>query len=66
VSGAKSIGKAALATGSKIVNDIASKQEASKIKDNVANRISESFKCLTDKLQQRTKKAKFNDVFAYI
>jgi hypothetical protein len=78
-SGAKSIGKAALTTGADIMNDIANKQEGSKIKDIVANRVSESIKGLTDKLQQRgkgrkrrrepvnasiKKKVKCKDVFA--
>jgi hypothetical protein len=79
ISGAKSFGKAALATGANIMNDIASNQEGSKIKDIVANRVSESVKGLTDKLRQsgkgrkrrrkpvnvsKNKKIKFNDVFA--
>jgi hypothetical protein len=42
MSGAKSIGKAALATGADIMKDIASNQEGSKIKDIVANRVSKS------------------------
>jgi hypothetical protein len=67
VSGAKSLGKAALTTG-------ASKQEVSKVKDIVGNRVTETVKDLTKKLQQTgkgrerkrkiIKKIKFNDVFA--
>jgi hypothetical protein len=53
VSGAKSLGKVALKTGANIVSDIANKREG--IKDIEANRVTESVKGLTDKLQQRGK-----------
>jgi hypothetical protein len=74
VSSAKSLGKAALISGTNIVSDIAGKQEGSKVKDIVSNRVTETVKSLTNKLQQTgkglkrkrkpTKTAKFNDVFA--
>jgi hypothetical protein len=74
VTGAKSLGTAALTTGANIVSDIAGKQEGSKVKDIASNRVTETVKRLTSKLQQTgkgrkrkrkpTKKAKFNDVFA--
>jgi hypothetical protein len=74
VSGAKSLGKAALTTGANIISDIASKQEGSKVKDIVGNRVTETVKDLTKKLQQTgkgrkrkrniIKRKKINDVFA--
>jgi hypothetical protein len=74
VSGAKSLGKAALTTGANIISDIASKQEGSKVKDIVGTRVTETVKDLTKKLHQTgkgrkrkrkiIKKTKFYDVFA--
>jgi hypothetical protein len=55
VSGAKSLGRVALKTGANIVSDIANKQEGNKVRDIVANRVTESVKGLADKLQQTGK-----------
>lgn len=58
VSGAKALGRGTLATGANILSDIASKNPNTKIKNIIANRVTESTNKLVSKLQGKGKKRK--------
>ena len=58
LSGAKAVGRETLAAGANILSDIASKKQNTKVKDIIANRVTQSTNKLVSKLQGKGKKRK--------